>query len=90
MHLAGRDFPLFRANPLSVVSAEQMSFLAPVSVEQVLGRLPDVKLQGSIGGTTAGAAGDQGFIDLHHLGYDRTLATADSAPGRSAWPRTTC
>jgi iron complex outermembrane recepter protein len=71
------------ANPVSVISAEQIAELAPVSLEYELQRLPDARIQGSSGGTTAGSQGDQGYVDIHHLLYNRTLALID---GRRATP----
>src|SRR6185437_7393095 len=60
-------------NPVTTVSAKELEELAPVSVADALQRIPDVRIQGSSGGSTAGSQGDQGFVDLHHLFYNRTL-----------------
>lgn len=64
-------------NPVTTVSAKQLGELAPVSVAEALQRVPDVRIQGSGGGSTAGSQGDQGFVDLHHLFYNRTLVLLD-------------
>jgi iron complex outermembrane recepter protein len=70
-------------NPITVISAEQIAQLAPVSIAEELQRVPDVRIQGSGGGSTAGSQGDQGFVDLHHLFYNRTLVLID---GQRATP----
>jgi iron complex outermembrane recepter protein len=65
------------ANPVSIIGAQQIEELAPVSLEYELQREPDARIQGSSGGTTAGSQGDQGYVDIHHLLYNRTLVLID-------------
>src|SRR5882672_10366612 len=43
------------ANPVTIIGSDQFEELAPVSLQYELQRQPDVRIQGSSGGTTAGS-----------------------------------
>ncbi len=72
-----RDPDAISANPITVLDTVVLEQSGKVSLDDVFATLPDARTQGTGGASTAGSQGDQGFVDLHHLGYGRTLVLID-------------